>query len=159
MRQPVLVGISLLALAACTPQPSLQAEAGTQPITPTAYAAGSPSNTTRAFDGTFTGVGARNIGQGNTLAVAGRNAPITCQDYGVPPPLTIHNGLAHFQLLNYTFQGYVTPQGHLKIDAGYGQTLDGQIDNQGFFRAQVLGACVYNLTWRRSSGSLPLDAR
>jgi hypothetical protein len=34
-----------------------------------------------------------------TLDVAGGNAPIVCQDYGVPPPLTIHNGLAQFQLL------------------------------------------------------------
>jgi hypothetical protein len=42
--------------------------------------------------------------------VAGGNAPIFCQDYGVPPPLTTHNGLAQFQLLNTTFQGYVTPQ-------------------------------------------------
>jgi hypothetical protein len=83
---------------------------------------------------------------------------MTCQDYRVPLPLTIHNGLAQFQFLNYTFQGYVTPQGHLKIDAAYGQTLDGQLDNQGVFMAQLLGVCVYNLTWRRSSGSLPLDA-
>jgi hypothetical protein len=158
MKQPVLVGISLLAFAACTPQPSLQAGVGTQPITPTAYAAGSPSNTTRAFDGTFTGVATQKISQRNTLAVAGGNA-ITCQDYGVPPPLTIHNGLAQFQLLNYIFQGYVAPQGQLKMDAGYGHTVDGQIDNQGVFRAQERGACVYNATWRRSSGSLPLDAR
>jgi len=124
MKQPVLVGLSLLALAACTPQPSPQAGAGTQPMAPAAYAAGSPSNTTSAFDGTYAGVSTQNISQGNTLAVAGGNAPITCQDYGVPPPLTVHNGLAQFQLLNYTFQGYVTPQGHLKMDAGYGQTID-----------------------------------
>ena len=105
MKQPVLVGLSLLALAACTPQPSPQAGAGTQPIIPAAYAGGSPSNTTSAFDGTYTGVSTQNISKGNTLDVAGGNAPIVCQDYGVPPPLTIHNGLAQFQLLNYTFQG------------------------------------------------------
>jgi hypothetical protein len=149
MKQSVLVGLSLLALAACTPQPSPQAGIGTQPIA--AYAGGSPSNTTSAFDGTYTGVSTQNISKGNTLDVAGGNAPIVCQDYGVPPPLTIHNGLGQFQLLNYTFQGYVTPQGHLKMSAGYGQTVDGQIDNRGVFTAQGLGSCAYNATWRRSS--------
>jgi hypothetical protein len=151
MRRPVLVGRSLLALAAFTPQPSPQAGAGTQPIIPAAYAAGSPSSTTSAFDGTYTGVSTQNISKGNTLDVAGGNAPIVCQDYGVPPPLTIHNGLAQFQLLNYSFQGYVTPQGHLKMSAGYGQTVEGQIDNQAVFTAQGLGSCAYNATWRRSS--------
>ena len=151
MRQPVLVGLSLLALAACTAQPSPQAGTGTQPIIPASYAAGSLSNTTSAFDGTYTGVAIQNISKGNSLDVAGGNAPIVCQDYGVPPPLAIHNGLAQFQLLNYTFQGYVTPQGHLKMSAGYGQTVEGQIDNQAVFTAHGLGACAYNATWRRNS--------
>ena len=63
----------------------------------------------------------------------------------------IHNGLGQFQLLNYTFQGYVTPQGHLRMSAGYGQMVDGQIDNQGVYTAQGVGACAYDATWRRSS--------
>ena len=58
----------------------------------------------------------------------------------------MQNGLAQFQLLNYTFQGYVTPQGHLKMTTGYGHTVEGQIDNQGVFRAQGLGACAYTAT-------------
>ena len=151
MKQSVLVGLSILALAACTPQPSPQAEAVTQPITPMAYAGGSPSNTTSAFEGTYPGVSTQNISKGNTLDVAGGNAPIVCQDYGVPPPLTIHNGLAQFQLLNTTFQGYVTPQGHLKMSGGQGGVVEGQIDNQGVFRAQGVGACAYTATWRMSS--------
>ena len=151
MKQSVLAGLSILALAACTPQPSPQAGAGAQPTRPTAYAAGSPSNTTSAFDGTYPGVSSQNISKGNTLDVAGGNAPIVCQDYGVPPPLTIHNGLAQFQLLNYTFQGYVTPQGHLKMSAGYGQTVEGQINSQAVFTAQGVGSCAYNATWRKSS--------
>ena len=83
--------------------------------------------------------------------MAGGNAPIYCPDYGPMPPVTIHNGLAQFQVLNlYTFQGYVTPQGHLKMEGGKGQTIEGQIDDQGVFRAQGLGACAYNATWVRS---------
>ena len=72
---------------------------------------GSVANTTTAFDGTYTGVATQNISQGDTLDVARRKRPDNLQNYSVLPPLTIHNGLAQFQLLNYTFQGYVTPQG------------------------------------------------
>ena len=68
MRQAALVGLALFAVAACTPQPqpSPQAGAGTQLI-PTSYAAGSASNTTSAFDGTYVGVATQNISKGNTL--------------------------------------------------------------------------------------------
>jgi hypothetical protein len=45
-KQSVVVGLSVLALAACTPQPSPQMGAGPQSIIPGAYAAGSPGNTT-----------------------------------------------------------------------------------------------------------------
>lgn len=147
-KQSVLVGLSVLALAACT---SPQMGAGPQPIIPAAYAAGSPGNTTSAFDGTYTGGTIQNISKGKELDVAGGNAPIYCPNYGTAPPVTIHNGLAQFQALNlYTFQGYVTPQGHLKMDSGRGQTIEGQIDDQGVLRAQGLGACAYNATWIRS---------
>ena len=151
MKLPILVGLSLFALAACTPQPSSQAGAGTQPIAPAAYAAGSPSNTTTAFDGTYTFVSIQNVSKGNELDVAGGNAPITCQTYSNLSPVTVHNGLAQFQLLGYTFQGYVTPQGHLRRGSGYGHGIEGQINNQGVFNAQGLGACAYNATWRRNS--------
>jgi hypothetical protein len=149
MRQSALVGISLLALAACVPQPS-PAGASPEPLRPAAYAARSPSNTTSAFDGTYASPGPQTISKPNELEVAGGNAPIYCPDYGPLPPVTIHNGLAQFQALNYTFQGYVTRQGHLKMDSGYGQTIDGQVDNEGVFRAQGLGGCAYAATWRRS---------
>jgi hypothetical protein len=91
------------------------------------------------------------IVQGKQLDVAGGNTPIYCPNYGTAPPVTIHNALAQFQALSlYTFQGYVTPQGHLKMDSGKGQTIEGQIDDQGVLRAQGLGACAYNATWIRS---------
>ena len=152
MKGLFLASMALFAVVACTPQPSAPPTTGAAPAaTPASYAAGSAANTTAAFDGTYAGVSTQNISRGNTLDVAGGNAPIICQDYGVPPPLSIHNGLAQFQLLNYTFQGYVTPQGHLKMSAGYGQTVEGQIDNQGVFSAQGVGACAYTATWRRSA--------
>lgn len=152
MRQSVLVGFSLVALAACVPQPSPPARASPEPpLRPAAYAAGSPSNTTSTFDGTYASSGPQTITKPNELEMAGGNAPIYCPDLGPLAPVTIHNGLAQFQALNYTFQGYVTQQGHLKMDSGYGQTIDGQIDNEGVFTAQGLGGCAYAVTWRRSS--------
>ena len=151
MKQSALVGVSVLAPAACTPQPSPQMGVRAQPITPVAYAAGSPSNTTSAYDGTYTGGRIQNISQGKELDVAGGNVPIYCPHSGTALPVTIYNGLAQFQALNlYTFQGYVTPQGHLKMDSGRGQTIKGQIDDQGVLRAHGLGACAYNATWIRS---------
>jgi hypothetical protein len=151
MMQSVLVGLSVLALAACTPQPSPQMGAGTQPVIPAAYAAGSPSNTTSAFDGTYTHGTVRNISKGKEPDVAGGKSPIYCPNYGSVPPVTIHNGLAQFQPLNlYTFQGYVTPQGHLKMDSGKGQIIEGQIDDQGVLRGHGPGACAYDATWLRS---------
>ena len=151
MKQSVLVGLSVLVLAACTPQPSPQMGAGTQPITPAGYAAGSPSNTTSAFDGTYTGGTIQNIGKGKQLDVSGEIAPMYCPNYGTVPPVTIHNGLAQFHALNlYTFQGYVTPQGRLKMDSGKGQTIEGQINDQGLLRGRGLGACAYDATWIRS---------
>ena len=146
MKQSVLAGLSILALAACTSQPSSQVA---QPTLPTSYAGGSPINTTSAFDGTYTFVSIQNISQQNELEVARGNAPRTCPNHSNMPPVTIHDGLAQFQLLNYTFQGYVTPQGHLKMESGYNQVIEGEISNQGIFNARGLGACDYNATWRR----------
>ena len=147
MRQSALVGVSLLALGACVPQPSPTARASPEPpLRPAAYAAGSLSNTTSAFDGTYASPGPQTITKLNELEVAGGNAPIYCPDCGPLQPVTIHNGLAQFQVPNYTFQGYVTRQGHLKMDSGYGQTIDGLIDNEGVFRAQGLGGCAYAAT-------------
>ena len=56
MRRLFLPGISLLAVSACAPQPAPPPAVAGQPITPVSYASGSPANTTRAFDGTFTGL-------------------------------------------------------------------------------------------------------
>ena len=82
--------------------------------------------------------------------VRGASARPQARTQLITPMASIHNGLAQFQLLNYTFQGYVTPQGNLRMSSGYGHTIEGQINNQGVFNAQGLGECAYNATWRRS---------
>ena len=152
MRRTFLAGNSLIAISACAPHPAPPpagaAPAGGQPLS---YAAGSSANTTPAFDGTYSGVAIQNISKGNTLAVAGGTAPVNCPNYPVPPALTIVNGLAQFQALNLTFQGYVTPQGGLAMRSGVGQTFTGQIDNRYVLSGQVLGACAYNVSWQRSA--------
>ena len=87
-------------IVACTPQPAPPPTTAAVPaLTLATYAAGSAANTPTAFDGTYTSVVIQNISKGNTLDVAGGNAPITCQDCGVLPLLTIANGPAQFQLL------------------------------------------------------------
>src|SRR5215472_5262346 len=121
MKALFLMYTALFAIVACRPQPPPPPPTGAVPaLTPASYAAGSAANTTIAFDGTYTFVAIQNISKGNELDVAGGNAPITCQNYSNLSPVTIQNGLAQFQLLNYTFQGYVTPQGNQKMATGYG---------------------------------------
>jgi hypothetical protein len=151
MRRSLLAGVALLAISACAPQPA-SAPTGGPPsqVQPLSYAAGSSANTTQAFDGTYTGLAIQNISKGNTLPVAGGSAILKCPDYGVPPTLTITNGLAQFEVLNLTFQGYVTPQGKLSMRSGFGQTFVGQIDNRYVLSGQVLGSCAYTGSWQRS---------
>ena len=65
MRQLFLLGISLLAVAACAPQPAPPPAVAGQAITPVSYASGSPANTTRAFDGTFKGLAVQSVAGGS----------------------------------------------------------------------------------------------
>jgi len=151
MRQLFLSGISLFAVSACAPPSPLPAVAG-QAITPVSYASGSPANTTRAFDGTYTGLTVQNAA-GGSITPGASGASVNCPNYTVSslPPLTISNGLAQFQAIGLTFQGYVTPQGELRMSSGVGQTFQGQIDSRNVLSGQVLGRCGYNLSWQRSA--------
>ena len=76
-----------------------------------------------------------------------------CPNYTVAslPPLTISNGLAQFQAIGLTLQGYVTPQGGLMMNSGVGQTFQGQIDSRNVLSGQVLGRSAYNLSWQKSA--------
>ena len=96
------VSASVFSLVACTSPNTPPAVSASAAPTAANYAAGSAANTTTAFDGTYTFVAIQNISKGNELEVAGGNAPITCQNYSNLSPVTIHNGLAQFQLLGYT---------------------------------------------------------
>ena len=126
---------------------------------------GRVSDTTNAFDGTYTGISTNNNSKGNTLATAGGSAKLKCQNFDQPPTLTVINGLAQFEALGVTFAGYVTPQGHLVMHSGYGATVTGQInpapideDFDGQYdaqthalNAQLIGACVYKVSWQRTA--------
>ena len=116
---------------------------------PTSYAAGSAANTTTAFDGTYSPGAVRNVSKGNALPGGGENVS-DCPNY-TASPIVISNGLAQFDVLNIRFQGYVTPQGALAMRTGVGQRFEGQIDPQGVINGRVIGACVYDASWRRSA--------
>jgi hypothetical protein len=142
--------LSILALAACTAQPSPQPTTGAAPaLTPTSYAAGSAANTTTAFDGTYSPGPVRNMSAGSALPGGGEGSS-SCPNYSASP-VVISNGLAQFDVLNIRFQGYVTPQGSLAMRTGVGQRFEGQIDPQGVIHGRVIGACVYEASWRRSA--------
>ena len=140
MKQLFLLGISLLAVSACAPQ---------QPPPPTTaapgYAAGSPSATTTFYDGTYDGSFAQNMSAGGNTA--------QCPNYRVAPALTIRNGAARFAALDLDFQGYVTAQGQLNMQAPTGQTFQGQIDPYYVLRGRVNGNCVYDATWQRKGAT------
>jgi hypothetical protein len=146
MKRLFLLGIPLLAVAACTPQPSppsaYPAQSAAAPPTGTP-APGSSSNTTRAFDGYY----------GNSVA---RNVTPGCVDFVSGRSLTIRDGLATFQVLGaggtLNFQGYVNPQGQLTMVSQQGQTVQGQIDSNFVLTGRSTSPstnCVYDATWNR----------
>ena len=128
-----------LALAACAPvEPP--------PPTPVAapgYAAPPPGTQTTFFDGTYNGSFVQNV-----------SAPGSqCPNYTVAPVLTINNGVARFAALDLNFQGYVTQQGELRMQAPTGQTFVGQIDPYYVLRGRVTGNCVYDAVWQRKGAT------
>jgi len=127
MKAIFLTSISLFAMAACTQQvpPAASEVALSGPAT----VAGSASNTTPAFDGTYRGLVIRgDSGAGAGLQAVDRSTG--CQPFTVPPTMTIANGLAQFQAVGATFAGYVTLQGNLTMDTGRGAKVTGNFDPQ-----------------------------
>jgi hypothetical protein len=148
MQRSLFVCVSVLAISGCA-APQYAPPAATGPMTPTSYAAGSATNTTTAFDGTYTGASIANRSAHSALPSAGSGST-SCPNYPTPPPVTIANGLGQLDVLNLRFQGYVTPQGGLAMRSGVGQRFEGQIDPQFVLTGRVIGACVYDASWRRS---------
>ena len=140
MKQLFLLSVSLLAISACAPQPAPPPPAVAQPVG--APAPGSPSNTTRAFDGSY----------GNAVA---RSMTPGCPDIIRATGLTIRNGFVQFQggvlaTGTLTFQGYVNPQGGLSMVSQQGQTFQGQIDPNFVLTGRAAGPnCVYDASWNR----------
>jgi hypothetical protein len=135
MKRFFLLGVSGLAVAACTPQ---------QPPPPP-YAAASPPATTTFYDGTYVGSFTQN------LSASGSG----CPNFPVAPALTIDNGVARFAALDLTYQGYVTPQGDVNMQTPSGQTFVGHIDPNYKLTGRTTGSCVYDATWQRRVGQKP----
>ena len=131
MKRSFLLCVSLLMVAACAPE---------QPPPPPEAAAAAPTTTT-FYDGIYEGSFAQNVSPGMPVSV--------CPNLRVAPHLTIRNGVARFAALDLEFQGYVTPQGELRMQAPAGQTFVGQIDPYYVLRGRVSGQCVYDATWQR----------
>jgi len=135
MRQSFLLGISLIAVSACAPQPPPQPATATPP----GYAAAPPNTATTFYDGTYIGSFTQN------MSASGSG----CPNFPVAPALTINNGVARFAALDITYQGYVTPQGDVMMQSPAGQTLTGHIDPQYVLRGQTTGRCIYDAVWQR----------
>jgi hypothetical protein len=142
MKQLFLLGISLIAVSACTPQPSPPA---TAPPPTAAAAPGSPTATTTFYDGVYIG----SFTQNQSASGSG------CPNFPVAPALTIHNGVAQFAALDLTYQGYVTPQGDVNMQTPAGQTFVGHIDPYGKLIGRTTGRCVYDASWQRREGPKP----
>jgi hypothetical protein len=151
MKPLFLLSVPLLVVSACALQPASPPIAAATPVQlASTQGPVSSANTTNAYDGTYTGVSVQNMSGTSALAESGDGLS-TCVNYGVPPALTISNGLAQFQAHNVTFQGYVTPQGGLTMWTGLGHKLEGHIDNQYALSGRLVEHCTYNLSWQRSS--------
>ena len=130
MRRFYLLSVPVLAIAACAPQ---------QPPPPTTAATEAQPQTTTFFDGTYNGSFTQN------LSAPGSN----CPNFPVAPYLTIQNGVARFAALDITYQGYVTPQGEVRMQSPSGQTFVGHIDSYYTLTGQTTGSCVYNAIWHK----------
>ena len=135
MKRSLLLSALVLAVAACAPaEPPPPA-----PVAAPAYPPGSPPAATTYYDGTYIGSFTQNV------SAPGSN----CPNFPVAPALTIQNGVARFAALDLTYQGYVTPQGEVRMQTPEGRTFEGQIDPYYVLRGQTTGACVYNAVWQR----------
>jgi hypothetical protein len=141
MKQLFLLGISLIAVSACAPQPPPPTAAAPPP----SYAAASPSGATTFYDGVYVGSFTQN------LSASGSG----CPNFPVAPALTIHNGVAQFAALDITYQGNVTPQGDVTMQSPAGQTLTGHIDPYFKLTGQTTGRCVYDAVWQRRGPAGP----
>ena len=105
MKQFLLLGISILAVAACAPQappPPAAPASATQP------APGSPTNSTTYFDGEYTAGVIQNATTGKSLS--------ECPNLVVAPAVIVRKGLAQLRVnngrVNSTFQDMSVRMAH-----------------------------------------------
>jgi hypothetical protein len=113
------------------------------------------ANPTSAFDGIYVGVSAENNSSGNTLAggrerTQGYAGARACTTFRAPAKLTITGGRARVRWGDRTLEGNAAPDGSLTMSTGYGQKFDGRIEGEQI-KGQLVGYCVYSLTWRKQS--------
>ena len=141
MKYAIPLFACVLALAACAgpevPPPPPPVAAPGPAVAPPGTVA------TTYYDGTYIGSFTQNV------SAPGSN----CPNFPVAPALTIQNGIARFAALDLTYQGYVTPQGEVRMQSPAGQTFVGQIDPYYTLRGQTTGACVYNALWQRKGSA------
>ena len=100
---------------------------------------------TTAFDGNYAGVSRRVAGG----PMGGGNPGACAIPDGVPPPLTIANGMARAGAADNPMEGSVAPQGALVMRTRSGGKFEGQIDAQGKAAGRLTYSCSYQLVWQR----------
>jgi hypothetical protein len=102
------------------------------------------SQGSNAFDGTYVGVSASNLGsmqRGSTSA--------GCRAFNAPSPLTIANGRVQGKWGDGTFDGQVSPDGTVRMKTQpFAGIFEGRIANQTI-TGRYQGGCNYDLSWRR----------
>ena len=97
-----------------------------------------------AFDGTYIGVSASNLGsmqRGSTSS--------GCRTFNAPSPLTIVNGRVQGKWGDGTFDGQVNPDGTVRMKTQpFAGLFEGRIANQTI-TGRYQGGCNYDLSWRK----------
>jgi hypothetical protein len=97
-----------------------------------------------AFDGTYIGVSATNLGSMQT-----GSSSRGCRSFNAPSPLTIVNGHVQGRWSDGTYDGQVNPDGGIRWKSQpFAGLFEGRLANQTI-TGRYQGACNYDLTWRK----------
>jgi hypothetical protein len=99
---------------------------------------------TNAFDGTYVGVSASNLGSMQRGSISGG-----CRTFNAPSPLTIANGRIQGKWGDGTFDGQVNPDATVRMKTQpFAGLFEGRIANQTI-TGRYQGGCNYDLSWRK----------
>ena len=97
-----------------------------------------------AFDGTYVGASASNLGSMQRGSTSGG-----CRTFNAPSPPTIVNGRIQGKWGDGTFDGQVDPDGTVRMKAQpFAGIFEGRIANQTI-TGRYQGGCNYDLSWRK----------